>query len=169
MKQFVCEVCGSTDLVKNNGAFECKFCGCKYSVEEARKMMIDVAEDAPSKAEQQTAPENYLDNSNQAEAKYNDFIKDEPERVVSSDDYEKYANNYDTKKGSSSSKSVAFGVLGILGAWIFALLGHVLSIIGIVKGVQEYKEEGKSAGLVISIIGEICAVISSLIGMSMSM
>lgn len=41
MKQLICEMCGSTDLVKDNGIFVCQACGAKYSVEEAKKMMID--------------------------------------------------------------------------------------------------------------------------------
>ena len=42
MKQLVCEMCGSTDLVKQDGVFVCQSCGTKYSVEEARKMMVEV-------------------------------------------------------------------------------------------------------------------------------
>ena len=41
MKQLTCEMCGSTDLIKQDGVFVCQSCGCKYSVEEARKMMIE--------------------------------------------------------------------------------------------------------------------------------
>ena len=41
MKQLVCEMCGSKDLVKDGGVFVCQSCGCKYSVEEARKMMVE--------------------------------------------------------------------------------------------------------------------------------
>lgn len=41
MKQLVCEMCGSTDLIKQDGVFVCQACGTKYSVEEARKMMIE--------------------------------------------------------------------------------------------------------------------------------
>ena len=41
MKQLICEMCGSTDLVKQDGVFVCQTCGCKYSVEEAKKMMIE--------------------------------------------------------------------------------------------------------------------------------
>lgn len=41
MKQLTCEMCGSTDLLKQDGVFVCQTCGCKYSVEEARKMMIE--------------------------------------------------------------------------------------------------------------------------------
>lgn len=41
MKQLICEMCGSVDLIKLDGVFVCQTCGCKYSVEEARKMMIE--------------------------------------------------------------------------------------------------------------------------------
>ena len=41
MKQLTCEMCGSTDLVKQDGFFVCQTCGCKYSTEEAKKMMVE--------------------------------------------------------------------------------------------------------------------------------
>ena len=41
MKQLTCEMCGSTELIKESGFFVCQTCGCKYSVEEAKKMMIE--------------------------------------------------------------------------------------------------------------------------------
>lgn len=41
MKRLTCEMCGGTDLVKQDGVFVCQSCGCKYSVEEARKMMVE--------------------------------------------------------------------------------------------------------------------------------
>lgn len=41
MKQLKCEMCGSTDIVKQDGMFVCQVCGTKYSVEEAKKMMIE--------------------------------------------------------------------------------------------------------------------------------
>lgn len=39
MNQLVCELCGSTDIMKDGGVFVCQQCGCKYSLEEARKLM----------------------------------------------------------------------------------------------------------------------------------
>ena len=39
----VCEMCGSTDLIKMDGSFVCQSCGCKYTPEEAKKMMVEVA------------------------------------------------------------------------------------------------------------------------------
>ena len=41
MKALTCEMCGSTNLIKEDGVFVCQSCGTKYSVEEAKKMMID--------------------------------------------------------------------------------------------------------------------------------
>lgn len=41
MKQLTCEMCGGTDLVKDGGVFICQTCGCKYTVEEAKKMMVE--------------------------------------------------------------------------------------------------------------------------------
>ena len=43
MKRLVCEMCGGSDLVKQDGVFICQNCGTKYSVEEAKKMMVEGA------------------------------------------------------------------------------------------------------------------------------
>lgn len=41
MKAIVCEMCGSHDLIKKDGVFVCENCGTKYTLEEARKLMIE--------------------------------------------------------------------------------------------------------------------------------
>lgn len=41
MKQMVCEMCGSNDLLKTDGVYVCQSCGTKYSVEEAKKLLIE--------------------------------------------------------------------------------------------------------------------------------
>lgn len=64
--------------------------------------------------------------------------------------------------------SMILGIIGIVFAWIFALVGHVTSIIGIIIGAKEYKETNKSTGLILSIIGEACSILSSLIGIIMA-
>ena len=53
MKKIVCEMCESTEFVKDNGLFVCQGCGCKYTMEEAKKMMKEVGGDEPK---QNTAP-----------------------------------------------------------------------------------------------------------------
>ena len=41
MKALTCEMCGSTDMLKQDGVYVCQACGTKYTVEEARKMMVE--------------------------------------------------------------------------------------------------------------------------------
>ena len=41
MKQLTCEMCGSNDILKQDGLYVCQNCGTKYTVEEAKKLMID--------------------------------------------------------------------------------------------------------------------------------
>ncbi len=67
-------------------------------------------------------------------------------------------------ENKKSPVPVVLGVLGIVFAWLFAIIGHVLSIVGIVLGVKEYKANKNIAALVLPIIGEVCAVVSSVIG-----
>jgi len=43
MKQLACEMCGGTDLIKQEGVFVCQNCETKYSVEDAKKMMVEGA------------------------------------------------------------------------------------------------------------------------------
>lgn len=43
MKAIVCEMCGSHDMVKNGGYYICQSCGTKYSLEEAKKLFVEVA------------------------------------------------------------------------------------------------------------------------------
>ena len=43
----------------------------------------------------------------------------------------------------SGSGAIVFGVIGILGAFLFALIGHIASIIGIVLGIKDYKKPVK--------------------------
>lgn len=55
MKHLTCELCGGTDIVKEEGAFVCQSCGMKYSVEEAKKMMAEAPDDGMP-APQKSAP-----------------------------------------------------------------------------------------------------------------
>lgn len=41
-------MCGSTDLIKQDGVFVCQSCGCKYSVEEAKRMIKDISKEVKS-------------------------------------------------------------------------------------------------------------------------
>ena len=39
MQKMQCEMCGSTDIIKQDGVFVCQYCGCKYTLEEAKKLL----------------------------------------------------------------------------------------------------------------------------------
>ena len=43
MKQIKCEMCGSNDIIKQDGVYVCQYCGAKYSVDEAKKLMVEVS------------------------------------------------------------------------------------------------------------------------------
>ncbi len=65
--------------------------------------------------------------------------------------------------------SLILGILGIIFAILFALVGHILSIIGIVVGYFECRNTGRVAGLRTSIIGELCSILSSVLGVILAM
>lgn len=71
MKQLTCEMCGGTDLIKDGGVFTCQTCGCKYSVEEAKKMMIEGTVDVQGtvKVDNSEFVEKYLANARRAKEK----------------------------------------------------------------------------------------------------
>lgn len=43
MKEIVCEMCGSNDIIKQDGLYVCQSCNTKYSPEEAKKLMNEEA------------------------------------------------------------------------------------------------------------------------------
>lgn len=71
MKQLICEMCGSTDLMKQDGVFVCQSCGTKYSIEEAKKMMVEGTVDVQGtvKVDNTAFVEKYLANARRAKEK----------------------------------------------------------------------------------------------------
>jgi hypothetical protein len=68
MKQLMCEMCCSTDILKQDGVFVCQACGCKYSVEEAKRMMIEGTVDVQGtvKVDNSAFVQKYLANARRA-------------------------------------------------------------------------------------------------------
>lgn len=62
MKRIVCEICGSQDLVKENGVFVCKNCGTKYSLVDAKNMLVEVDDTTDHKKESQMGDFSKLEN-----------------------------------------------------------------------------------------------------------
>lgn len=71
MKQLTCEMCGGTDLIKQDGVFVCQNCGMKYSLEEAKKMMIEGTVDVQGtvKVDNSAFVQKYLANARRAKQK----------------------------------------------------------------------------------------------------
>lgn len=44
MKTIVCEMCGNNNLIKQEGNYVCQSCGTKYTLEEAKNLLVDVGE-----------------------------------------------------------------------------------------------------------------------------
>lgn len=127
MKQLACEMCGGTDLIKQDGVFVCQNCGMKYSVEEAKKMMIEGTVDVKGtvKVDNSALVEKYLQNARRAydkedweevERYYNKVEENDPTNIeaifystygkarqsLSDGDYYKRAPIFNTLKKSIS-------------------------------------------------------------------
>ena len=68
MNKLTCEMCGSNDLIKEDGCFVCQGCGTKYSVEEAKRMMVEGTVDVKGtvKLDNTAFVEKYLQNAHRA-------------------------------------------------------------------------------------------------------
>lgn len=74
MKTIVCEMCGNNNLVKQDGVFVCQYCGTQYSVEEAKKMMVEIegsvdVSGSTVKVDNSASVEKYLQNARRAKSK----------------------------------------------------------------------------------------------------
>ena len=71
MKALVCEMCSSPNLIKKDGMYVCENCGTRYTVEEARKMMIDGTVDVQGtvKVDNSAFVQKYLANARRAKQK----------------------------------------------------------------------------------------------------
>ena len=101
MKQLTCEMCGSTELIKDGGFFICQTCGTKYSVEEAKKMMIEGTVDVQGtvKVDNSAFVQKYLANARRA------YEKEDWEEV------EKYYNMVE-QNAPNNMEAVFFSAFG---------------------------------------------------------
>ena len=83
MKSLVCEMCSSHDLVKQDGMYVCQACGTKYTVEEAKKLMIEGTVDVTGSVVQ-------IDNTNKIET-----LLENARRSSAKEDWEAAAHYYD--------------------------------------------------------------------------
>lgn len=72
MQMIKCELCGSNDFKKVDGEYECQYCHTKYTVEEAKKLMIEGTVDV--KVDTSDQQRNY---EKLAERSFNDELYDQ--------------------------------------------------------------------------------------------
>ena len=82
MKRIVCEMCGGTEFIKENNLFVCQDCGCKYTPEEARKLMVEIPEEK-TKRHPVTEPE---ENDDDPRAGFKHHTAASPNRICVSVD-----------------------------------------------------------------------------------
>lgn len=101
MNQLKCEMCGSTDLIKQDGMFVCQVCGTRYSVEEAKKLMIEGTVDVQGtvKVDNSGFVKRYLENAR---------------RALSKDDWEEVEKYYNLVEQNSTNniEAVFFSAYG---------------------------------------------------------
>lgn len=74
-----------------------------------------------------------------------------------------------SKMGGLGIASLVLGILGIVLNLVLAILGHILCITGICLGAKEKSNTGNKVGFIICIIGEVLAVINSILGVILQM
>lgn len=101
MNKIACEMCGSIDLVKQDGVFVCQYCGMKYSVEDAKRMMVEgtVEVQGTVKVDNTAFVEKYLANARRA------YDKEDWEEV------EKYYNMVE-QNAPNNMEAVFFSAFG---------------------------------------------------------
>ena len=72
MNAIKCELCGSNDIRKENGEYVCQFCHTKYTLEEAKKLMVEI--EGTVKIDTTSKKDNY---EKLAERAFNDQLYDQ--------------------------------------------------------------------------------------------
>ena len=148
MKQLTCEMCGGTDLVKEDGMFVCRSCGCKYTPEEARKRMgVDAAPVRDDKVEKlaslyQIARRARDENNAENAAKYYDLILQENPMSWEAAFYTVYFQSMQTN--IAGIESAAYRLRNCLGS--------------VLKLIQSQVPDGQQAGAVAEVVSSSCAL-----------
>lgn len=111
MKAMSCELCGSNDIVKQEGYFVCQHCGTKYSVEEARKLMVEgtVKVDNTDRLANlwQVARRARDNNDSEGAAKYYDLIQIEDPTSWEASFYKTYFTAMNCRIGEIRSAAIS--------------------------------------------------------------
>ncbi len=139
MKAMVCEMCGSHDLVKQDGMFVCQNCGTKYSVEEAKKLLGTVKVDKTEETEKllvlaRRARED--NNSENAEKFYGLVLQEDP-------------NNWEAAFFQVYYQSMQCKIMNISSA-AYSVANNIDSTTKLISEMQEIDEKNKALDTIIS-------------------
>ena len=158
MKVIKCELCGGTEMIKQDGLFVCQTCGTKYSVEDAKKMMIEVeGDDNRSVSRRELSSE--LDNLYEIARRAKDTDNNENaykyyDMIMVKDPSSWEANFYVVYFKAMSCK---IAEIANAGSSVEKCLESVLTLVQ--KGVDDEEEQKK----VISEIYSRCSVIATML------
>lgn len=160
MKRLTCEMCGSTDLIKQDGVFVCQSCGCKYSVEEARKMMVEVEGTVEVigtvQIDNSASVEKYLANARRAKEKEDWEETEKYYNLVKQNDPENIEANFYSAYGKAKSTLISDDNFKREAA--FQVLSNFISLIDDHYEVER-AEENKAA--IMSIAADLGKMINS--------
>ena len=150
MNAMVCEICGSHDLVKQDGMFVCQHCGTKYSVEEAKKLLGTVKVDKTEETEKllvlaRRARED--NNSENAEKYYGMVLQQDP-------------NNWEAAFFQVYYQAMQCRIMNISSAAI-SVANSIDSTMKLISEISDEKERNKAIDTVITYSQLIAALLSS--------
>jgi len=131
MKQMVCEMCGGKELIKQDGVFVCQNCQVKYSVEEAKKMMVET--DAPVKLE------NALKNARKAMGNKNYEQAEKYYDIVQMEDPENWEANF----YSIYSKAMRANLLNISQA-TYSITNSIKTVLKDIKKLDDTIQQNEA-------------------------
>ena len=141
MKALVCEMCNSNDLVKQDGFYVCQYCGTKYTVEEAKKLMVE----GTVKIDKTDETKNHLllarrarddNNSENAEKYYSMVLQEDP-------------NNWEAVFFQVYFKSTQCKVMDIQNA-ATSIANNMASTLKLIKTISDKAEQNKALDTVIN-------------------
>ena len=153
-------MCGGTDLVKKEGTFECQSCGSKYSVEEARKMMVEgtvevtgkVTVDNSAKLDNlyKVARRAHEDGNTVQAAKYYEQLQLEDPDNWETNFYTAYYSGINSLKNDNPGSSVRFsgGKVNLsynyrsgISSCIRAIYNSLDTVFSLIEDIQDYDEQ----------------------------
>jgi hypothetical protein len=169
MKKITCEMCGGNDLLKDEGFLVCQSCGTKYTVEEARKLMVEF--DGPIEVKGKVAIDNTarLDNlykiarrarddgnTDQAYRKYEELLTEDPdnwEPNFFTAFYSGIGSFNNDNKGGSANKSgnrwtISFEYRSGISACLRKIYNCVDSVYSLIINIEDINEQKAAADTV---------------------